>query len=422
MQELVGTLPVESRRLGRHLTELSQISGTGDGVSRPFPSPAHLDGRAWLEHRFRAAGLGVRTDHAGNLHGILPGRRSACVIVGGHSDSVPHGGAFDGALGVLAGLEIAQTLAERSVTPEFTLDVMDCLAEEPTAFGLSCIGSRGFAGRLTHQDVDRRDLEGRSLAEAIRAAGGNPDVLGPVDPDTPVRAYLELHIEQGPVLASTPGSLGAVTGIVGIIRQAFAIRGDAAHAGTTPLEHRHDAAVAAARAIIAVHDLAVRTPGGVATVGELHLFPNVPNVVPGEAKGVLELRSADAGLLDRLARELLDAMATAVHESGCSFTSDLAKSTRPTPMTPDLVDLIAAAIAAEGSLPVRLPSGGGHDAVEMSSRAPVGMLFAPCRDGVSHHPSEWVEEKDLDRALGAYARAVLALVSPPAEGGTSHVL
>lgn len=403
---------VRTERLWRRLNELARISADGVGVTRPFPSPAYLEGRRWLMDAFRGAGLATSVDHAGNLHGRLSGHRPDLVILGGHSDTVPHGGAFDGALGVLGGLEIAQALAESGQMPEFTIDVMDCLAEEPSVFGLSCIGSRGFAGRLKGDDLSRRDAKGVTLADAVREVGGDPDRLGAVDPQLPVSAYLELHIEQGPLLETTPGSLGVVTAIVGIVRHRFTVLGRAAHAGTTPMAARKDAAVAAGAILTAIREEVSKVDGAVATIGELHLSPNVPNVIPGEATGVLEVRAADPGTLDRTVAGCLDVMTGVVRNLGCTITFEELKATRPTAMAPHLMEILEAGITDSGSTPIRLFSGGGHDAVEMSRRAPVGMLFSPCRDGVSHHPSEWVDEEDVDRAIRAYALAVQTLAHP----------
>lgn len=409
------SLPVQTERLWRRLSELARIGADEGGVTRPFPSPAYLAGRKWLEQAFSQTGLETCIDHAGNLHGRLAGRSEGTVILGGHSDTVPKGGAFDGALGVLSGLEIAQAVLETGEKPELSLDVMDCLAEEPSPFGLSCIGSRGYAGRLGGDDLRRQAPSGVNLGDALRQAGGRPDIIGPVDPGRPLRAFLELHIEQGPVLEATPGSLGVVTAIAGIVRHRFIVHGEAAHAGTTPMGRRRDAAVAAAGALIAVHDLASARDGVVATVGELHLSPNVPNVVPGEATGILEVRSADAALLDGTVAACLQAMDRAVRDVGCTMTTEPLKATQPTPMAPGLVALLDEAVASTGSQPVRLPSGGGHDAVEMTARTAVGMLFSPCRGGVSHHPAEWVAEADVDRALRAYAHAVRRLIWPAGE-------
>lgn len=397
-------------RLWQRLMELGTISDPGPGVTRRSFSDTFLAGRTWLWERFAAAGLEVRLDHAGNLHGRLPGRHDATVLVGGHSDSVPHGGRFDGALGVLSGLEIAETLRAQGEVPEYALEVVDFLAEEPSEYGLSCVGSRGFAGALTGADLERPGPGGERLGDAIRRVGGNPDVLAPVEPERALRCFLELHIEQGPVLERQPGSLGIVTDIAGIVRYRFRVMGQASHGGTTPMPERRDALVAAGRVAANVYEAASAIPGMVATVGRFNVSPNAVNVVPGLVEAVAEFRSASPQDLYGRSREVMAAALPREGALGCGYDFAEYMRTEPVAMSAHLQDALEAAAVQTGARPHRIFSGAGHDAVEISRRTDVGMLFCPSRDGLSHCPEEWTEPADIARALLAYDRAVRELI------------
>ncbi|MHB1627360.1 MAG: M20 family metallo-hydrolase [Bacilli bacterium] len=400
----------DSDRLWRRLMALGKISAPGDGVTRTSFSRWFQEGRAWLTQQFESAGLEARVDHAGNLHGRLRGRREGTVLVGGHSDTVPNGGRFDGALGVLSALEIVETLRATGVTPEYSLEVIDFLAEEPSAFGLSCIGSRGFAGTLTPTDLSRQNPDGVTLADALRRVGGNPDQLGPVDPKRPLVGYLELHIEQGPILEQHPGALGVVTDIAGIVRYRFRVNGKASHAGTTPMRDRRDALVAAGRLASRLYEAVVEVPSLVATVGQLKVTPNAVNVVPGQAEGVAEFRSADPEILHNRSQAIMAGLLSPDVSLGCQYDFEEYMRTTPVPMSDRLQLELQRAITATGSQALHLFSGAGHDAVELASRTEVGMMFSPCKEGLSHCPEEWVEPSDISRALAAYDRAVRALV------------
>jgi len=401
---------VDAARLWRHLMELGAIRGPGEGVDRTSFSDAFQRGRAWLVQHFEEAGLEVWVDHAGNLHGRLDGEDDATLLLGGHSDTVPNGGMFDGALGVLSGLEIAATLAACGRRPRFSLEVVDFLAEESSAFGLSYIGSSGYVGELTSADLERRGPGGESLGDALRRVGGDPTAVGPVDPTKRLLGFMELHIEQGPILAREPGSLGVVTAITGIAWYRFRVQGRAGHAGTTPMRERRDALVAAGRLASRIYEAASAVTDLVATVGRLEVFPNAVNVVPERVEGVAEFRSPSADVLDRQSREIMRAALPPEVSLGCTLSFEMDGSTRPVTTSERLQGVIADAIAAAGARGVRLFSGAGHDAVEIARRTEVGMMFCPCRDGVSHSPAEWVEPDDVALALRAYDRAARQLL------------
>lgn len=391
--------------------ELGTISDEGDGTTRTSFSAAFQTGRDFLAEQFRAAGLRVFTDHAGNLHGRLEGRRPKTLLIGGHSDTVPNGGRFDGALGVLSALEIAEMIHESGDQPEYSIEVIDFLAEEPSAFGLSCVGSRGFAGNLTPADLERRDPAGERLCDALRRVGGDPSKLGPVDPKQQYLGFMELHIEQGPVLAERSASLGVVTDIAGIVRYRFRVDGAPSHAGTTPMRQRRDALVAAGRFASNLYQTVADTQGLVATIGQFAVFPNAVNVVPGRVEGVVEFRSASRDLLYSTSREIMAAALSEHDALGCDLSFEEYMRTEPVGMSPRLQTVIHESIERSGATSVSLFSGAGHDAVEVSHRTEVGMMFCPCKDGISHGPGEWVEPEDVARGFDAYRLAVLSLVT-----------
>src|ERR1700761_3366163 len=290
-------LPLDADRLWADVMALADITEPGRPFTRRSFTPLFLEGRAWLRQKFAEAGLTTRIDAAGNLIGRLEGRNPALgvIAVGSHSDTVPSGGRFDGIAGVATGLEIIRALRDADVQLDHTLEIIDFLAEEPSEYGLSCIGSRGMAGGLDAKMLAMTEPGGEPLRDALRRVGGDPDALGLARRDD-IKAFLELHIEQGIVLESQSLDVGIVTSIVGIRRIEVLFEGEADHAGTTPLALRHDALVAAAATVVAVRRLAeelVAAADGyfVATVGILTVEPLASNIVPGRARLIIDVRT-----------------------------------------------------------------------------------------------------------------------------------
>ncbi|HEY3229614.1 MAG TPA: Zn-dependent hydrolase, partial [Roseiflexaceae bacterium] len=281
---MIEHLPIDTARLLDDLETLATFTEPGtEGWTRRAFSPAFVAGRAWLAERMREAGLNAVVDAAGNLIGRRAGEAvRPTLMIGSHTDTVPGAGRFDGMLGVLAGIAVARALDGHGAQSRHPLEIVDFLAEEPTPFGVSCIGSMGMAGALDHALLDRRDEDGRTLAAALEAVGGRPDASATAARHAgEIAAYLELHIEQGRVLEQAGAPLGAVRGIVGIRRAALRLAGRPDHAGTTPMALRHDALAAAAETVLAVERIARTTGDAVATVGALRVSPNQENVVPG---------------------------------------------------------------------------------------------------------------------------------------------
>ncbi len=363
---------------------------------RPF-TPHYVAARAWLTERMRDTGLAVSVDAGGNLVGVRRGSQPGLpsIVIGSHTDTVTGGGRFDGMVGVLAAIEVARGVRDRAL--RHTLEVVDFLAEEPTDFGISTIGSRAMVGALTSEMLALKSA-GVTLAEAVASVGGQPSSIDPGRSDAAL--YLELHIEQGPLLESEGLHLGIVTAITGIARFRVALRGRADHAGTMPMRMRRDALAGSSAVVLALEEL-WQDGAGVGTVGRLRVEPNATNVVPGQVALWAEMRSVDASAVrDRAARfERTVQELAAQRQLGCEVQP--LSYEPPVPIAEEIQSALAEVVRALGHPPRRLPSYAGHDANQLAKVAPIGMLFVPSRAGRSHCPEEWTDLADI--ALGAQA-------------------
>ena len=400
------TLPIQADRLWQRLETLASFTRPDVPWTRRAFSPEFDRARDWLRSQFEQAGLTVWTDAAGNLTGRREGTQPglAPLVTGSHCDTVVGGGRFDGILGVLAGLEAAQSLHEGGVLLRHPLEVIDFLSEEPSDYGISCVGSRAFAGTLDAAMLASCNESGESLAQAMRRIGARPgDLAGAARGARSIAAFVELHIEQGPVLEREGLPIGVVTDIVGIRRVAFTVTGQPDHAGTTPMDIRRDALVGAARLIDTVHREASAMDGRphyvVATIGRISMSPNVPNAVPGRVDMVLEVRSNAQAVLDDFPERVMALCRDDFRRLrvGCSA----APLTQTPPTQCDDIVMRAIAQAADRlALPHRaLPSGAGHDAMHVAAAGPMGMIFIPCLDGRSHCQEEWASKEQV--AAGA---------------------
>jgi beta-ureidopropionase / N-carbamoyl-L-amino-acid hydrolase len=409
-------ITVNSDRLWSRIEALSRFTDPAKPWTRRAFDSQFAQGRAWLAEEFKAAGLAVEVDVGGNLIGRTPGtgRGLGALVAGSHSDTVPSGGRFDGMLGLLAALEAAQSMREQKVSLEHPLEVVDFLAEEPSDFGISCVGSRSWAGVLTASDLARSLPSKGTLASAIDSVGGRAEQLGKaVRSQGSVAAYVELHIEQGLVLAERKAEIGVVTAIVGIRRHEVTVEGRADHAGTTPMSLRRDALVGAAGFIRAVDELARLRPSEsaylVATVGKLSLEPNAINAVPGSVRMILETRSTDETALLQFEQDLWKQTEGELNDRGLRLTRSLLSQTLPTACSPLIQSTIEEACLAAGFSSTRLPSGAGHDGVFVARIAPMGMIFVPCREGRSHAPEEWAEPSDCANGARVLAETLILL-------------
>ncbi|CVI62401.1 Zn-dependent hydrolase [Agrobacterium leguminum] len=391
------------------LDALAQITDPERPWTRRAFSLRFDEGRDYLRRRFLDAGLNVATDAGGNLIGRREGTepQAGTIMLGSHSDTVPDGGRFDGVAGVVVALEVARILSRRGVALRHNLAVVDFLAEEVSIFGVSCIGSRAMAGVLP-QDWLRRISDGRDLATAIRDVGGKPESLeAPLADD--LKAFLELHIEQGPVLEREKIALGVVTTIVGINRVEIEVKGRPDHAGTTPMGLRADALVAAARIVSEIERYATELSGGpghfTATVGEFEISPNAANVVPGRVRMLVDIRAERAE-----DKEAFVSWLTGLDADGENTIEARLISANPGVQMDDGLQETLAKAADGLDTPYRkMVSGAGHDAAFMTRLCPSAMLFVPCRDGRSHCPEEWADAADLALAAEVLANTIMEL-------------
>jgi N-carbamoyl-L-amino-acid hydrolase len=414
---LIATnLPLDASRLWADVMALAEITDPERPYTRRSFTPLFLEGRTFLAKRLAEAGLAVRIDTAGNLIGRLDGADPALgvIAIGSHSDTVPCGGRFDGIAGVVTALEVTRALLDRGERLDHTIEVVDFLAEEPSEYGLSCVGSRGMVGALDATMLDLTDPGGETLGDALRQVGGDPDRLAEAK-RSDVRAFLELHIEQGIVLESQSLDIGIVTAIVGIRRIEIVFEGAADHAGTTPMPLRQDALVAAANTVASVRRIAEQLAGEgkgyfVATVGILTVEPGAANVVPGRCRLVIDARTTDPALtarfVDAVERESAAHAAMARVKRAALATLSEGK---PVGCDPTVRAALRQAAQALSLSATDLASGAGHDAAFMSRICKSGMVFVPSRGGKSHAPEEWSNREQIAAGAAVVLQAVKVL-------------
>ena len=374
-------------------------AGHGRGVSRLPYTEAHAQALRLVAGWMEDAGLRAGCDEFGDLVGQRPGQAALpAVILASHLDSVPHGGMFDGALGVLAGIEVAQALHEAGHPLRHSLAVVGFADEEGYAFNLGTLASRCLVGDIPRTRFAAiKGVDGRTLAESLSAFDpGLPRARVPAQ----AGVYLELHIEQGPVLEQSGRRVAAVTAIAGMSRTVATLEGEANHAGTTPMAARRDALVGAAEAILAVRALAEAAgPPVVGTVGMLSAHPGATNIVPGRAQFSIEFRTPDGARLTGLCRQIETDIAAIAARRGLACSVAPWDQKNPVAMDAGVLQAITVAIAETGHEPFMMTSGAGHDAMIVAPHVPAGMIFVPSVGGISHSPHEWTEWADA--ALGA---------------------
>ena len=407
---------VDERRLWADHEALARLTEPERPFTRRSFTPLFSEGRAWLEQRFRDAGLETRIDAGGNLIGRLKGTDAGAgtLMTGSHSDTVPSGGRFDGISGVLAGIEVARCLSARGRPLRHGFEVVDFLAEEASDCGVSCVGSRAMTGHLDETLLAQTFPDGRTLVQALEAVGGDPARLAEAVRDD-IRAFLELHIEQGPVLESADTAIGAVAAIVGITRVEIVFEGQAGHAGTVPMEGRRDALAASAGLVGWVKesatDIARGVPGHfVATAGVLQVEPNAPNVVPARARLVVDARSDDRGQVGRFVDSLrTEAEAAAARQGVRLAVCGLLSESLPVNCDGRLQRAIVRAADRLGLSSMTMASGAGHDTSFLARICPAAMVFVPCRGGLSHHADEWAEPAVLAAGAKVLLETILAV-------------
>jgi N-carbamoyl-L-amino-acid hydrolase len=387
----------------KDLKELKELTGDADGAHRLAWSEDWRKAREWLLKKLEETDATVERDVAGNLWATVPGESDQIVVVGSHIDAVPNGGWLDGCLGVCAALEVLR--GHKGETPKVTLKLIDWADEEGARFGRSLLGSSAAAGTLDPEAVrGLRDAEGISLPDALAENGIDLDTM--TDAELPdIAAYLELHIEQGPRLEEAGKPAAAVIGCFGVERHAITFTGKASHAGSTPMNLRKDAFLAAARFGLAARESAIER-GGVATIGTVTAGPGIPTIINEHCEVTLDQRAFKPEQLRDMLADVKKAADDIAAEEGVTVEWKRIWQIDPIPFDERLVDLAAQAVGevTGDDDPPRLPSGALHDAAEVARRAPTVMVFSSSTDGVSHNKVEDTPEDDLRAALKAYGR------------------
>jgi hydantoinase/carbamoylase family amidase len=412
------TAAVEADRVLADLRELAQLTGGPDGARRVCWTGEWTRARDFLRSRLDELPVTVTVDPAGNLWADLPGEREdAVVVVGSHSDSVPAGGWLDGALGIYAAVEALRAHATAG-RPPVSLRLVDWADEEGARFGRSLFGSSACAATLDPDEVrDLRDRDGERLQDVVARHGVDLDRAREAHAQLRhVRAYLELHIEQGPVLESRGEPAAAVLGTFGVERHLAVFTGQAAHAGATPMKLRRDSFAATAQAALAIRQIGLAHEGGVCTVGGATSEPGVVTAVAGRTEMLLDQRHLDADELAAMLSEARAACEQAAADHGCELELRHLWRIPPIPFDERLIALARESVVAAGGKDTAIPSGPLHDAAEMARLLPTVMIFSSSSPPVSHTPEEDTPEPDLRVAIEAYGRAVQRTVELVAAG------
>ncbi|HUE85728.1 MAG TPA: Zn-dependent hydrolase [Vicinamibacterales bacterium] len=412
-----GALAVDAAALRQRVEALSIFGrpaggSFADGVSRVAYSDADLAGREYVMGLMRAAGLAPRIDPAGNIFGRRDGTDPTLrpILFGSHIDSVPNGGNFDGDLGTLAGLGLIETLTGADARTRHPLELVVWAAEEGVAFNRGLSASRIVAGDVAPSDMDQV-WNGMRRGDAVRKIGGDPERIMEARREKGAwRGYFELHIEQGGSLERSSTDIGVVQGIVSIERYEARITGFANHAGTTPMAERQDAVVALSHLALAVREIVTSRPGRqVGTVGRIEVSPNAPNVVPGEARAIIELRDLSPATLQAIADDIRTRAAAIAADTRTTIALSPVSSNPPALADSVMQDIVERAAGTLQLTSVRMPSGAGHDAQMMAQLAPMGMIFVPSIGGVSHSPRELTRWQDCANGANVLLQAVVAL-------------
>jgi N-carbamoyl-L-amino-acid hydrolase len=401
-------MPVDSRKVISDLQELRALTADANGAQRIAWSPTWLKARAWFQSKLEGLPVEHHYDAAGNSWTTLRGDSDRALILGSHLDSVPNGGWLDGCLGVLAGLEVVRGLSEDfGGRPPITIRLVDWADEEGARFGRSLFGSSAFAGTHTiGVDRVRTDRDGVYLEDALRHCDVDIEKIGDSGAERGnAGAYLELHIEQGPVLENMHLPLGVVLGTKGVERHAITFHGQEAHSGSTPMGVRRDALAAAAKLALEIRPIAKKHPDAVATMGSVKTFPGIVTAVVGRCETTLDMRDLDAGVLASMLAEARAASERFAAEEGCTVDWSKIWSIEPISFDPRLIEFCAESVQETAGASHRLPSGPLHDAAEVARTGiPTVMMFTQSLAGLSHNKAEDTRIDDLKMAVQAFDR------------------
>src|SRR3984957_17815267 len=392
------------------ISRLGKISETPEHLARVFLSPEHRAAAELILTWMRDAGMQVRLDAIGNVCGRYEGERPGlpCLMLGSHYDTVRDAGKWDGPLGLITAISCVADLNRRGRRFPFAIEVTGFADEEGVRFASTLLGSRAVAGTFNERVLNSKDSAGISMRQALSEFGLDPDHIGAAArAPGELLAYVELHIEQGPVLEAQNLPVGVVTAIAGATRLAASITGMAGHAGTVPMPLRRDALTGAAECIVAIEELCRTDAGGlVGTVGYIHAMPGATNVIPGQVSFTIDLRAPTDAHRKRAVTDIVRHIEAVAERRKLVLQLDVTHENRTVPCAPWLKAQVADAVAAEGYPVFELPSGAGHEAIAMIHIAAIAMLLVRCRGGISHHPDEHVDMADVD----AGARVLLRLI------------
>lgn len=408
---------ISSQRLKEQLAHLQTLTTPeGKGINRLAFSDTDWQGRAYLMSLMREAGLFLRTDAFGNVIGHRAGKNEAlpAIMCGSHGDSVPEGGNYDGIVGILAGIEVARSMQEDGFINDRPLEIVLFMCEESSRFNSATLGSKAMRGHLAEQDLRRlRDKKGNTLYDVLKERDLKPEQLASAFYTGPLTAFLEIHIEQGKVLEHEQLQLGVVTGIAAPTRLKIHFHGNADHSGATPMHLRHDGLCAAAETILAVERIAsVPTPetsSVVGTVGVVEATPGALNVVPGEVTIGIDIRSISPEKKEAAAKAVREQTEKICRQRNIPYTIEELNDDPPVKLDPRMVEFLSQCCREQGKRYKQMPSGAGHDAMHWAGYTPTGMLFLPCKNGISHNPAESATLEDITGATQVLDQAIRKL-------------
>ncbi|MFL5927407.1 MAG: M20 family metallo-hydrolase [Gaiellaceae bacterium] len=395
-----ATLPAT---VAETLDVLAQIGGADGGVTRVAWSTELFEAYAWLGERMLELGLEVEIDAAGNLLGRWKVGSGRPVLLGSHMDTVPSGGRLDGVLGVVTAVHAVRHLQEQGFEPDRPVWIVAFMDEEGTRFDAALFGSRAFVGEDVAALGTRIDAQGTTLRDAMSERGHALDLVGAANRVGEIGAYLEVHIEQGPLLEAEGVQIGVVTSIVGLRGFRVRLLGQANHAGTTPMGLRRDALAGAARIVLELREQARARENVTANVGRISVAPGGANVVPGLAEFTIDVRAATPDAVAELERLVEEAVSRVAREEGLEAELEPTFALEPLELDPQLVDAVERASSAEGATSRRMASGAGHDAMVVGRHVPAAMIFVPSRGGISHSPDEYSSPAEVELGMRVLA-------------------
>lgn len=402
---------INKTRLAERFRHMQTLTAPGKGINRLAFTDADWEGRAYLTSLMKEAGLSIHVDAFGNVIGHRKGADDSlpAVMCGSHGDSVPEGGNYDGVTGILGAIEVAQSMEDDHFQNERPFEVVLFMSEESSRFSRATLGSRAMRGEISDDDLHTyKDKQGESLYDVLKGRGLDPDHLADAVYKKPLAAFFEIHIEQGKVLEHEGLQIGVVTGIAAPTRLRLHLHGSADHSGATPMNLRHDGLAAASEIILSVEKEASahKDPPVVGTVGTIQIHPNAMNVVPGEVEIGIDMRSIDKKAKEDTVAAILNDAEEITKRRGISFDVEHLSDETPVPLRKEMVHFLESCCEENGYTYKAMPSGAGHDAMHWADYTPTGMLFLPCKNGVSHNPAEYADMDDITHTVKTLETAI----------------